>query len=68
MENYVFMRPMPKEKSIPADLFWCEGPDGSRILTYRIPISYNDRGSVKGRMPLMEMKIRANDGLILQVK
>jgi len=50
MENYVFMRPSPKEKSIPSDLFWWEGPDGTRVLTYRIPISYNDRGSVRTRI------------------
>ena len=41
MENYVFMRPDLNEKSIPADLFWWEAPDGSRVLTYRIQESYN---------------------------
>ncbi|MEI6048872.1 MAG: glycoside hydrolase family 38 C-terminal domain-containing protein [Bacteroidota bacterium] len=50
MENYIFMRPGIKEKSIPADLFWWEGPDGTRILTYRIPISYTDNGSVRRRV------------------
>lgn len=50
MENYVFMRPGPKEKNIPADLFWWEGPDGSRVLTYRIPVSYNDSRSVRARI------------------
>jgi alpha-mannosidase len=50
MENYIFMRPGPKEKEIPADLFWWEGPDGTRVLTYRIHISYNDGGSVKNRI------------------
>jgi alpha-mannosidase len=50
MENYTFMRPGPNEKSIPADLFWWESPDGSRVLTYRIQISYNDGGSVKNRV------------------
>jgi len=44
-----FMRPA-KEKTIPADLFWWEGPDGTRVLTYRIPISYTDRGSVRARI------------------
>lgn len=58
MENYVFMRPGLKEKSIPSDLFWWEGPDGSRVLTYRIPISYNDNRSVRGRIEqvLAQMK------------
>jgi alpha-mannosidase len=50
MENYVFMRPGPKEKDIPSDLFWWEGPDGTRVLTYRIPISYNDNRSVRTRI------------------
>ena len=50
MENYVFMRPGPKEKTIPADLFWWEGPDGTQVLSYRIPISYNDSRSVRGRI------------------
>jgi alpha-mannosidase len=50
MENYIFMRPAPKEKSLPADIFWWEGTDGTRILTYRIPISYNDSRSVKNRV------------------
>jgi alpha-mannosidase len=50
MENYIFMRPAPHEKSIPADLFWWEGTDGSRVLTYRIQISYNDGGPVKNRV------------------
>jgi alpha-mannosidase len=50
MENYIFMRPAAKEKSIPADLFWWEGLDGTRVLTYRIQISYNDSRSVKNRV------------------
>ena len=50
MENYIFMRPGPNEKSLPADLFWWEGPDGTRVLTYRIQLSYNDTGSVRNRV------------------
>ena len=50
MENYVFMRPGPREKTIEADLFWWESPDGTRVLTYRIPISYNDSRSVRNRI------------------
>ncbi len=50
MENYVFMRPQPHEKSLPADIFLWEGPDGTQILNYRIPISYNDTGPVKNRI------------------
>lgn len=50
MDNYVFMRPMQHEKSLPSNLFWWEGPDGTRILTYRIPVSYVDRGDVRARV------------------
>jgi alpha-mannosidase len=50
MDNYVFMRPMPKEKELPADLFWWESKDGSKVLVYRIPVSYNDSRSVRSRI------------------
>jgi len=50
MNEYVFMRPMPREKTLPANLFWWEAPDGTRVLAYRIPISYNDEGGVRGRL------------------
>ena len=50
MKHYVFMRPGPHEKEIPADLFWWESPDGSKVLTYRIPISYNETQPVNRRV------------------
>jgi alpha-mannosidase len=49
MEYYVFMRPGPHEKTIPADLFKWQGLDGTQITTYRIPFSYNDSNSVRKR-------------------
>jgi len=47
MEGYIFMRPGPHEKpDVPDSLFNWEGPDGTSIPTYRIPIRYNiDMGS-----------------------
>jgi len=42
-DAYVFMRPGPHEKELPANVFWWQGPDGSRIPTYRIPIAYTTR-------------------------
>jgi alpha-mannosidase len=42
MRGYMFMRPQPKEKTLPSDLFWWEGADGTRILAYHIPIAYGD--------------------------
>ncbi|MDR0353551.1 MAG: hypothetical protein LBI02_09490, partial [Opitutaceae bacterium] len=44
LENYVFMRPNPSEKALQASTFWWVSPDGSRVLAYRIPISYGDKG------------------------
>ena len=38
--SYVFMRPGPHEKELPANVFWWVGPDGSRILTFRIAGAY----------------------------
>jgi alpha-mannosidase len=40
MDSYVFMRPGPHEKTLPGPLFWWESPDGSRVLTYRLPHEY----------------------------
>lgn len=39
-DAYVFMRPGPHEKDLPANVFWWQGPDGSRILTFRITDAY----------------------------
>jgi alpha-mannosidase len=40
MDSYVFMRPGPHERTLPAPVFWWESPDGSRVLTYRLPHEY----------------------------
>ena len=40
LNYYVFMRPDPREKTLPSHLFWWQSPDGSRVLTNRID-SYN---------------------------
>jgi alpha-mannosidase len=40
LESYVFMRPGPHEKGLPARLFWWESDDGSRVLAYRLPFEY----------------------------
>jgi alpha-mannosidase len=39
-EYYVFMRPQEHEMTLPR-LFWWEGPDGSRVMAYRIYGSYD---------------------------
>lgn len=42
MSSYVFMRPGPHENAALCDLFTWRSPDGSEVLTYRIPFSYGD--------------------------
>jgi alpha-mannosidase len=37
------MRPGPHEKELPAQAFWWQGPDGSRVLAFRIAASYGTR-------------------------
>lgn len=45
MNAYVMMRPNPEENpDAPQNAFWWESPDGSRVLTYRIPRGYAERG------------------------
>jgi alpha-mannosidase len=39
-DAYVFMRPGPHEKELPAQAFWWQSPDGSRVLAFRITASY----------------------------
>jgi len=49
MHAFVFMRPLINEKTLPGPLFWWQSPDGSRVLAYRIPLSYNSGpGGVSG--------------------
>lgn len=36
LNSYVFMRPGPSEKQLPADQFWWQGQDGSKILACRL--------------------------------
>jgi len=40
LDSYVFMRPMPHEKGLPGRVFWWCSPDGTKVLTYRIPYEY----------------------------
>ncbi|QGQ95227.1 alpha-mannosidase [Paenibacillus psychroresistens] len=42
MDYYVYMRPEEHEKSMERNLFWWESLDGSRVMTFRNPISYNN--------------------------
>lgn len=51
MRYYVFMRPNALEKpEIKQNLFEWEGIDGTRALTYRVPLFYDDPGDVRSHM------------------
>lgn len=56
MRCYVMMRPgMHENAEIPENLFWWDSPDGSRVLTYRIPYSYavNGKRDIDRELPLL---------------
>lgn len=51
LKYYVFMRPNAIEKpEIKQNLFLWQGIDGTRTLTYRIPLAYDDPGDVRSHM------------------
>lgn len=51
MPYYVFMRPNAIEKpEIKQNLFQWQGIDGTRALTYRVPLFYDDPGDVRSHM------------------
>ncbi|RIH85129.1 Mannosylglycerate hydrolase [Calidithermus terrae] len=59
MPYYTFMRPGPHEQNLPGRLFWWGSPDGSRVLTFRIPYEYTTWGKdleVHVRKCLTEVK------------
>ena len=62
MRCYVMMRPSMNENSeIPENLFWWDGVDGSRVLTYRIPECYCVNGKNGIDNELSQLKERAKD-------
>jgi len=65
MKDYIFMRPDEEAKRLPADVFWWEGPDGTRVLTYRIPFSYNGLGALDERIrKVMELREPVKDMMV----
>ncbi|WP_308638322.1 alpha-mannosidase [Paenibacillus silvisoli] len=62
MDAYVYMRPGEHEKQMDRSLFRWRSLDGSEVLTFRIPFSYNNSTSSK-----LEDKVRgkALDGMAL---
>lgn len=48
IDSYVFLRPEPREMTLPGPYFWWRSPDGSQVLAYRIPHGYASTGSELG--------------------
>ena len=40
LDSYVFMRPQPHERKLPARTFAWESADGSRVIAFRVPFQY----------------------------
>ncbi|MHA7132958.1 alpha-mannosidase [Oerskovia turbata] len=50
MDSYTFMRPGPHESDLHDNAFWWQSPDGSRVLSWRIPFEYcSPPGSIVGQ-------------------
>ncbi len=47
LTGYTFLRPEPHERDLPANLFWWESPDGSRVLAFRINFGYTVWGDLE---------------------
>jgi alpha-mannosidase len=56
--SYVFMRPLPYERSLPSELFWWEGIDGTKIKSYHIQDSYNIGKSSNDLRPYIETVLK----------
>jgi alpha-mannosidase len=66
MDAYMFLRPAPKEKTLPGEVFWWASPDGSRVLGYRIPFNYESGGDALG--PFLERALEgapADEGQLM---
>ncbi|TMD40116.1 MAG: alpha-mannosidase [Chloroflexi bacterium] len=44
LSSYVFMRPQPHERKLPARTFAWESIDGSRVIAFRVPFEYGTSG------------------------
>ncbi len=62
MDAYVMMRPQPHENADIPDIFLWQGPDGTRVPTFKIPESYtaSGRNSIDDRIHLAESNEEKN--------
>ncbi|GBE27312.1 mannosylglycerate hydrolase [bacterium BMS3Bbin03] len=63
MDHYVFFRPKPSEKVLPATVFWWQASDGSRVLACRPPFHYNTSAeAIDAHIELAAKKIELHVG------
>ncbi|WP_099223028.1 alpha-mannosidase [Listeria costaricensis] len=60
MDHYLFMRPAPDEKGLPARLFLWESADGSRVSAFRLPFEYCTFGKIREHVALCESEFAAS--------
>jgi alpha-mannosidase len=53
LEEYMFARPDPGVRPLPADIFWWEAPDGTRILGNRLRTGYGSLGPLDDQVRAM---------------
>lgn len=61
MRCYVMMRPgMHENADIPENLFWWDSPDGSRVMTYRIPECYcvNGKNAIDSELTSLRERVK----------
>lgn len=61
MRCYVMMRPgMHENADIPENLFWWDSPDGSRVMTYRIPECYcvNGKNAIDSELSSLRERVK----------
>ncbi len=62
MNAYVMMRPgMHENPDIPENLFWWQSPDGTKVLTYRIPTGYGENGEKNLTRAISELEKRIDN-------
>src|SRR5487761_308861 len=65
LDGYMFLRPEPKEKTLPGQVFWWESVDGSRVLAYRIPYGYCSPGEALDSFVEHVVERAADDGPLM---
>lgn len=63
LNSYVFMRPQPHERKLPARTFAWESADGSRVTAFRVPFEYGASGeSLPGHIERCTVELEESAG------